>query len=144
MQSTSVILGRATAMTSTTDLGASKLFVSSILKAVTNTPLSYSWIVAQYTEDPALAVTNIIITIQGKAIGGKIDMATGAGGDFRYVDYSVDRGNRNKIQSIYLWRSKKFIGISDLNAQGLNGMSIDINKGRSGDYLYLVWKTAVV
>lgn len=46
--------------------------------------------------------------------------------------------HNRKIADVALWRS----GDNQNNPpSGWDGMTMDINKGRAGDYLYLVWKT---
>lgn len=58
-----------------------------------------------------------------------------AGGDYRYV-ITKNTGRPNKIKQVTLM-DRALHRVPD----GWSGMSIDINKGRGGRFLHLVWKT---
>ena len=96
-----------------------------------------------HTLDPNQAITDISIAVQSDSRGnGQSDMANNAGGDYRYVDYSSDADNARKITDIAFWRSGDAKTIEDVQAQGWDGMTTDINAGRGGDYIYVIWKTS--
>jgi hypothetical protein len=68
---------------------------------------------------------------------GESDLAKGAGGDYRYVRPCYDQASY-AVTDVALWRT----GDQQWNApDGWHGKSADINEGRGGDYLYLVWRT---
>ncbi|KAJ3544656.1 hypothetical protein NM208_g2937 [Fusarium decemcellulare] len=74
----------------------------------------------------------------GGSSDGRQDLAEGAGDEYRYVGVSQDGNARRFIADVGLWRSD--------NRQvhpppDWDGMTHDINQGRGGDYLYLVWRT---
>ncbi len=66
------------------------------------------------------------------------DIARGTGGDYRYVIPEKDQREKKKISEINLLRSSNSVTVPP---NGYSGMSIDINRGRKGDFLYLIWKT---
>ncbi|KAK1714470.1 uncharacterized protein CLUP02_15776 [Colletotrichum lupini] len=102
----------------------------------------YTYVVKSFTTDPSQAVTGLSIEITGDsdpALGG--DLAKGAGGDFRYVVTSQDLKLPTRISEVQLWRSPNdSVSLADAINAGWDGISTDINHGRSGAYLYLVWK----
>ncbi|KAF3901832.1 hypothetical protein AA313_de0207899 [Arthrobotrys entomopaga] len=68
---------------------------------------------------------------------GESDLAKGAGGDYRYLRACYDHAEY-AVTDVALWRCSD----KQYNApQGWHGKSGDINEGRGGDYLYLVWRT---
>ncbi|KAF7357555.1 Variant-surface-glycoprotein phospholipase C [Mycena sanguinolenta] len=102
----------------------------------------YTWVVAVTTTDPTQAITGISVDVTSSSIDGLSDMASSTSGDFRYVKTSSDP-NSPKITAAALWRSPDdSVSLADVQAAGWAGMTSDINSGRSGDYLYIVWKTA--
>ncbi|EXF83910.1 hypothetical protein CFIO01_03933 [Colletotrichum fioriniae PJ7] len=106
----------------------------------------YTYVVKSFTTDPSQAITGLSIEITGDsnpALGG--DMAKGAGGDFRYVVTSQDLNLPTRISEVQLWRSPNdSVTLADAINAGWDGISTDINHGRSGAYLYLVWKDVQV
>jgi len=97
----------------------------------------YTFLVPVWTYSPDEAVTGIQIVIDSHANPSLVDMAKGAGGDYRYLLPSYDPGNPVKIgDNIRLLRSD-----NPSDCAGFNGHTIDINKGRQKTYLYLVWNT---
>ncbi|KAF3167630.1 hypothetical protein TWF751_008015 [Orbilia oligospora] len=66
----------------------------------------------------------------------RADLAKGAGGEFRLLKYEY-RFSGPAIYDVALWRSG---GRQCIPPAGWDGMSSDINEGRRGDYLYIVWK----
>ncbi|EGX44260.1 hypothetical protein AOL_s00193g172 [Orbilia oligospora ATCC 24927] len=66
----------------------------------------------------------------------RADLAKGAGGDFRLLRYEYKFAGP-AIYDVALWRSG---GRQCIPPAGWDGMSVDINEGRRGDYLYIVWK----
>jgi hypothetical protein len=67
-----------------------------------------------------------------------VDLAKGAGGDYRYLRLERDGGT--KIREVRLLRRGDEADFAVVRALGFDGASDDINKGRGGDYLYIVWK----
>ena len=68
----------------------------------------------------------------------KADLARGAGGLYRYLQ--LERSSTEKRTYLKILRSKDE---SDLNKKmrfGFDGHSSDINEGRGGDYLYILWE----
>ncbi|CAF3646138.1 unnamed protein product [Fusarium graminearum] len=104
----------------------------------------YTYVVKTFTTNPSQAITGLSIHITGDKnswLGG--DMANDAGGDFRYVVTSQDLTLPTRISNVQLWRSPDD-PVTLADAVGWDGISTDINHGRSGAYLYLVWKNARV
>ncbi|KAA8651011.1 hypothetical protein EYZ11_010971 [Aspergillus tanneri] len=104
----------------------------------------YVWLVPVWTNKVSEACSNVGIVIQKDVVEGHDDLAAGAGGKFRFLFPQVQDNNSNKITDIQLYRSSDGLTADALSKMGFQGMSDDINKGRKGDYLYLLWKTVDV
>ena len=66
----------------------------------------YVFIVPSTTTDQNAAVDAFTLTIQADAISGELDLAKGAGGDYRYLTTSV--GGTMPVTSAALLRSLVF------------------------------------
>lgn len=95
------------------------------------------WLVPRYDVDSARAITGIDIAIQWHGDPARSDLAKGAGDQFRFLIPRFDQ-DANKIHDIHLLRMDGGIGRVP---PGYNGHSSDINEGRRGDFLYLIWKS---
>lgn len=105
----------------------------------------HTYVVKKMTTDPSQAITGLAIDITRDSNPALGDMADGAGGDFRYVITSQDLSLATRVSDVQLWRSQNdSVSLSDVNAAGWDGITSDINHGRSGAYLYLVWKNVQV
>ncbi|KAL4985164.1 hypothetical protein BDW68DRAFT_165635 [Aspergillus falconensis] len=98
----------------------------------------FVWLLPRYSSDAANAVSNIRVIVQGNPDSGYVDLAKGAGGDYRYLRLERDGGN--KIMEVRLLRRNDEADFAAVRALGFDGLSGDINEGRGGDYLYVVWK----
>ncbi|KAN0076572.1 hypothetical protein V8E54_006714 [Elaphomyces granulatus] len=98
----------------------------------------YVWLTPKWSSESSNAVSNIRIIIQKESDPNFEDLAKGAGGDYRYL--RLERNGSDKIHALQLLRRKDEVSFETINALGFDGVSTDINKGRGGDYLYLVWK----
>ncbi|KAH7009807.1 hypothetical protein EDB80DRAFT_891959 [Ilyonectria destructans] len=99
---------------------------------------SYVWLRVHRANSPTAMVENIWVEISGSNDGDSKDLAKGAGGDYRFLKWSNNNGDRTKIADVALWRCDD----SQSNPpSGWHGMTADINRGRGGDYLYLIWQT---
>ncbi|KAI3322311.1 hypothetical protein HD806DRAFT_523188 [Xylariaceae sp. AK1471] len=69
------------------------------------------------------------------------DLAMGAEGDFRYIQAS--RGGSEGITKVGLFRVKQELLPEEIQSRikqsGFTHYSSDMNEGRGGDYLYLLW-----
>jgi hypothetical protein len=99
----------------------------------------YVWLRAKRATAPKMMVDNIWTHI-GDEKEGQLDLSKGAGGSYRYFLTSNDMSKERYVTEVRLWRSddKQFQAPA-----GYEGKTGDINSGRGGDYLYLVWKTKV-
>ncbi|KAH7136842.1 hypothetical protein B0J13DRAFT_560135 [Dactylonectria estremocensis] len=98
---------------------------------------SYVWLRIQRATRPSDMVSSFAIE-RGDVNSGRPDLAKGAGGDYRYLVETRGQGSERKINDVGLWRS------DDKQEQppaGWDGMTTDVNDGRGGDYLYVIWKT---
>ena len=68
------------------------------------------------------------------------DMAKGAGGAYRYLKQQDGRDAPVRITDVALFRSKKQQFLSVDPSNGWHESTFDINEGRGGDFLYVVWK----
>lgn len=98
----------------------------------------FIWLVADFHDNKPSAISQIRIDIQDEQDNGRQDLAAGTGGKFRYLAWRTD-GNE-KITEVQLLRRQSPVSWETLRDLGFQGMSNDINAGRGGDFLHLVWK----
>jgi hypothetical protein len=104
------------------------------------------WLVPKRQDDVTGAATDIQIQISDKAIEGKVDVASGAGGKYRYVNLLHDDTANEKIDKVALYRKHNNEGkvtLDDATKIGFDRVSTDINDGRGGDYLSLIYGVSV-
>jgi hypothetical protein len=70
-----------------------------------------------------------------------LDLSRGVGKNRRYIVPTVSPSSKNKITKVGLLRSQSPIVRPP---EGYSQISRNINQGRGGDYLYLVWKAVWV
>ncbi|GJJ12688.1 hypothetical protein Clacol_006932 [Clathrus columnatus] len=101
------------------------------------------WLVPDYTSYPDESCNRFQVAIQDYQDPRLDDLAKGTNDAFRYLLSLCDSGNSEKITDVRLLRSSQLV---ETLPNGYTGMSIDINKGRSGgkSSLYLIWKTIVI
>jgi hypothetical protein len=94
--------------------------------------------VPEWTSDPDKALTSVKAVKSDNNDPNYSDVASGAGGKYRYLIPEVDKSKSKKIGKMTLWRfwngyrpATERITSDDWTA--------DINDGRGGDYLYLGW-----
>ncbi|KAF4984517.1 hypothetical protein FZEAL_313 [Fusarium zealandicum] len=99
----------------------------------------YVWLTVHRASNARLMADNIWIDIRGSSIDNRNDdLASGAGGDYRYLQWSNNMAASHFVTDVGLWRSDDS---QDDPPNGWHHKSADINRGRGGDYLYLVWRT---
>jgi hypothetical protein len=99
----------------------------------------FVWLVPEYTQKVEDAVTGFDVFIG--AADARPDLAKGAGGAFRYLVPIKNPRVKTKITEVALMRRQS--GDRGLGP-GFVGSTIDINDGRGGDWLYLIWKSVEV
>ncbi|KAH7126014.1 hypothetical protein EDB81DRAFT_698498 [Dactylonectria macrodidyma] len=97
---------------------------------------AYVWLRIQWANGPSEIATSFSVEV-GDRNEGRSDLGKGAGGDYRYLVENRG-GSEWKIKDVALWRSDDK---QEQPPSGWDGITTDINVGRGGDYLYLVWKT---
>ncbi|KAJ3557903.1 hypothetical protein NM688_g1217 [Phlebia brevispora] len=102
---------------------------------------SYVWISATYTRDVAAACNGFVVAIQNTEDSQQSNLAKGAGGSYRYLLPLRDATNDRKITNIRLLRSSSALTTPP---DGYTGMTSDLNEGRGGDFLYVIWTEIIV
>ena len=95
----------------------------------------YTYVIKVMTTNPAEAATSFVFFNQNTPLPKEYygdDYAEGAGGDYRYIKKSFDR-EKSPIR----WDNLKLCRGSVPHGWG---STTDLNKGRGGDDLYLIWK----
>jgi len=69
---------------------------------------------------------------------GASDLAKGAGGKFRYLEFQ--KGGSTRVAKLTLLRSTEKVTSDEVQKLGYNGWTSDINEGRGGNFLHLIWK----
>ncbi|KAI0260945.1 hypothetical protein BC834DRAFT_898168 [Gloeopeniophorella convolvens] len=98
----------------------------------------YVWLVPIWSTDTKQALSGFDLAIQGMPDARFSDLAKGAGGDWRYLIPARAPGAGAFITDVRLVRRDSWAGSPPA---GYTGQSGDINRGRKGDWLYLVWRT---
>ncbi|KAL7266725.1 hypothetical protein RUND412_010719 [Rhizina undulata] len=99
---------------------------------------SFAWIVPTRTMDRFSGFTSFNILVQVAADPEKTNLAAGDGGNNRYINPINDDDIDDIIYDVALLRSQNAVADAPL---GYDGISTNINAGRGGDFLYLVWKS---
>ncbi|KAK7032628.1 hypothetical protein VNI00_012892 [Paramarasmius palmivorus] len=100
----------------------------------------YVFLVPMCTDDPSVAATSFKIVIQSERDYDRDDIAWGAGGDYRYVIPMQDPHNPDKVIEAKLLRSG---ASTQYPPSGWDGITSNINEGRGGDYLYIIWRSGL-
>ena len=76
-----------------------------------------------------------------ESAGGK-DLAAGTGGDYRYLVQAPNDEGSPEIKAIEIafLRSDSAVHGDRFDTLAWDAWTTDINEGRGGDYLYLVWR----
>jgi len=100
------------------------------------------FLVPVWTLSTTEAVTGLQIIIQSEANSKYQDLSKGAGGANRYIKLLKKKNSPTRIKKVGLLRGP---GINARkNEFGYNECTIDINKGRGGDDLFLCWTTVTI
>ena len=100
----------------------------------------YVYLRAVETNQVSEALTDVRVRIEDNSwSGGTPDLATGAGGKYRYLQFNKDPKNDQKYQAAALLRRAG--GPASVNdvSPSYNVLTSDINAGRGGDYLYVAF-----
>ncbi|KAI2465789.1 hypothetical protein F4781DRAFT_435043 [Annulohypoxylon bovei var. microspora] len=101
----------------------------------------YVWLRPEWTTVEGEAISDLSFEKSSTPIRNYNDLAMGAGGDFRYVQASRD--GSGIVTKIGLFRVKQELSPEEIKSRieqgGFTQYSKDINEGRGGDYLYLLW-----
>lgn len=107
-----------------------------------SSPTRYVYLRPIYTNQVAEAMTDCRVRIEDKAWSGNgtDDLAKGAGGKFRYLQFNQDTQNMVKYQQAVMIRS---VGkpATIAAAPGFDVITPDINQGRGHDFVYVAFKT---
>ncbi|THV00782.1 hypothetical protein K435DRAFT_656667, partial [Dendrothele bispora CBS 962.96] len=105
----------------------------------------FVWLIPKRTNDGRNAGTYIQIQITENAIPNKVDMAAGADGKYRHLTVLHDADENEKITKVALYRKSNGEGrvtLDDAVRIGFNRVSTDINAGRGGDFLHLIFSVS--
>ncbi|KAG5754801.1 hypothetical protein H9Q72_002394 [Fusarium xylarioides] len=98
------------------------------------------WLRTIKADKPDTMMNNISIYIGHGDAARTDDLAKGAGGDYRFLDWTRNMTATKFITEFSLWRQSIPQGAPPA---GWDGMTGDINAGRGGDNLYLIWKSDI-
>jgi hypothetical protein len=98
----------------------------------------FVWIIATFNSNQDRAISTVQIQIQDKQDENRWDLSAGTGGDYRYL-HPLKEGSA-KITDIKLLRRSEKVEWATVRNLGFQGWSGDINQGRGGEFLHLVWK----
>ncbi|KAF5329226.1 hypothetical protein D9758_018194 [Tetrapyrgos nigripes] len=106
----------------------------------------YVWLIPERANNADEAGTYIQIEITSEHHSGQQDLAQGAGGKYRYLHVLHDSNENEKITEAALYRKSNSAGpvtLEEAARAGFNRVSSDINEGRGGDFLHLIYKVSV-
>ncbi|KAF2227182.1 hypothetical protein BDZ85DRAFT_131 [Elsinoe ampelina] len=95
------------------------------------------WLKGHYSTSPGEMVHEIGIEMRDKGQHGVDNISKGAEGSPRFLDLKRDVNKNEFIRTYGLWRTSREQGYPP---SGWSGISNDINTGRGGDCLYIVWR----
>ncbi|KAI9933968.1 hypothetical protein ASPWEDRAFT_168245 [Aspergillus wentii DTO 134E9] len=102
---------------------------------------SFVWLRPNYTNSPSHAATYFRLITDHNSSEEYTDLAHGAGHMYRYFIPIPNAHVKQKIIQVALLRKQgSAVGIDDVKGRGFDDFSPDINRGRGGDYLHLVWR----
>lgn len=99
--------------------------------------IRYVWLVPKYDSDPTNALTGVGVSIQERDDDSKRCLARGSPGNYRFLLPESVKGLK-KIYSMDLLRLDRAMVRAPF---GYDGATSDINQGRKGGWLYLIWKS---
>ncbi|KAI0401279.1 hypothetical protein F4802DRAFT_601266 [Xylaria palmicola] len=101
----------------------------------------FVWLHPEWTSAKEEAISGLSFAKSGTAVRNYNDLAMGAEGDFRYIQASRD--GSEVITKVGLFRVGQELSpeeiLSRIEQSGFTHYSTDMNEGRKGDYLYLLW-----
>ncbi|KAI0260944.1 hypothetical protein BC834DRAFT_898167 [Gloeopeniophorella convolvens] len=100
----------------------------------------YVWLVPVWSTDTQQALSSFDLAIQNTCDYHLSDLAKGAAGDWRYPIPVRSPDTNLFITDVSLFRCDSS-ACSPPAGSGFTGKTDDINRGRGGKYLYLIWKT---
>lgn len=116
-----------------------------ILKAPFSLGSSAVYPQSVYTNEPKQAATFFHIVVQDVPNALYVDLAKGAGGVYRYLVPVRHARQKRKIVGAILYHTTDGLNAPKLSALvkslGYNGSTTNINEGKGGDCLYLLWKS---
>ncbi|KAK7470058.1 hypothetical protein VKT23_001496 [Stygiomarasmius scandens] len=111
---------------------------TSIFFPGTDNSLQHVWLVPKYTADEKKAITSIKFVQTNNKNSDYDDLAAGTDRKYRYLIPEVDVTKSRKISKLDLWRF--WAGYDPaLDRITSDDWTEDINKDRTGDFLYLGW-----
>jgi len=99
------------------------------------------YLIPQYTSDIQNAAIAIRSYHQSQPQAGNMDLAQGAGGDYRYLSVNTNGHGLPTLPPIIQVAMLRSRERQNGPPNGFAGITDDINAGRGGDYLYIIWKT---
>ncbi|KAL8685189.1 MAG: hypothetical protein Q9224_005920 [Gallowayella concinna] len=106
----------------------------------------YCYLKPIFTNQVNQAMTQCRVRVDKSAVRGPNitdDLAKGAGGKFRYLQFNQDSNTHSKFTAAALLR-RAGNAPTLKDAPGYAVMTTDINEGRKGDWLYVVFQTKEV
>ncbi|KAI0384023.1 hypothetical protein F5Y04DRAFT_278021 [Hypomontagnella monticulosa] len=101
----------------------------------------FVWLHPEWTSVKEEAVSNLSFEKSSSAVKNYNDLAMGAGGDFRYI--LTSKGGNQAVTKVGLFRVQEQLSSDEIKSwigqSGYTDYTKDINGGRGGDYLYLIW-----
>ncbi|KAG8629101.1 hypothetical protein KVT40_002966 [Elsinoe batatas] len=96
------------------------------------------WLEGRYATSPSEMVHEIAIDIRNKTQDRNDSLSKGAEGSPRFLDLKRDVNKNEFIRTYGLLKTSRE---HKYPPSGWSGISNDINTGRGGDYLYIVWRS---
>ena len=106
----------------------------------------YVYLEPIYTSQVARALTDVRVIIQNDpwtppdGTTGTNDLAKGAGGKFRYLQFGRNTSIFTKYEAAVMLRKDDGQGGSLSEVPNYNVLTTDINKDRGGDFLYVAFR----
>ncbi|PLB45808.1 hypothetical protein P170DRAFT_512430 [Aspergillus steynii IBT 23096] len=103
----------------------------------------FVWLKPDWTPDKQNAISNLSFTKSNSELRNYNDITVRVSAKDAYRYIVPERGGESKITKVALFRTSENLSsdqiLARIKERGFYHFSSDLNQGRGGDYLYLLW-----
>ncbi|RAH79623.1 hypothetical protein BO86DRAFT_381103 [Aspergillus japonicus CBS 114.51] len=98
----------------------------------------FVWLVAQYHDERGTGISDIRVVFSDHAREGALDLAKGAGGLYRYLEFRYGGEGERHVKQVVLARRSEPMTAATAQRLGFQDFSDNIDHGRRS-FIYLLW-----